>query len=78
MSTFPLQLCYAITAHKCQGMTLKGKTILHIRNAFAAGIVYVMLSRLSNSDNLVVLDELTPEMVVPLPLEADLEDEDEV
>jgi ATP-dependent DNA helicase PIF1 len=68
VKTFPLQLCYAITAHKCQGMTLKGKTICHIRNAFAPGIVYVMLSRLSNRKKLVVLDELTPDMIVPLPL----------
>jgi hypothetical protein len=68
ITTFPLTLCYAITAHKCQGMTITGRAILHIRNAFAAGIVYVMLSRVTNRRNLVILDGLSPDMIVPVPL----------
>jgi ATP-dependent exoDNAse (exonuclease V) alpha subunit len=66
--TFALQLGYAITAHRCQGMTLRGTTILHVREAFAPAIVYVMLSRLTDRSKLFVLDGLTADMIKPIPL----------
>jgi hypothetical protein len=65
---FPLRLAYAMTAHRCQGMTLRGHTVLHLRNAFAAGIAYVMLSRVPNADNLQILGGLRPEDITPVPL----------
>ena len=66
--TFPLQLGYAITAHRCQGMTLRGTTILHVREAFAPAIVYVMLSRVTDRSKLFILDGLSADMIKPIPL----------
>jgi len=64
--TYPLQLAYAITGHRCQGSTLKGVTVLHMREALAPGLLYVMLSRVTSRVGLVVLGPLTPEMFVPV------------
>ena len=64
--TFPLLLAYAMTAHRCQGATLSGTTILHVRHAFAPTIVYVMLSRATTRANLYVLDGLAPQDFAPI------------
>lgn len=64
-ATFPVMLGYAMTAHRAQGATLTGTTILHVREAFAPGIVYVMLSRVTTRDNLYILGSLKPEDFVP-------------
>lgn len=45
-STFPVCLAYAMTAHKCQGATIRGDIILYVRQAFSPGLLYVMLSSL--------------------------------
>ena len=45
LRTFPLRLAYARTAYAAQGATLRGCVYVHIRNAFARGMAYVMLSR---------------------------------
>jgi ATP-dependent exoDNAse (exonuclease V) alpha subunit len=42
---FPLCLAYAITTHKCQGMTLEKALIDLSTGAFASGQLYVALSR---------------------------------
>jgi hypothetical protein len=34
--------------HKTQGATIKSKFVIHIRNSFALGPAYVMLSRITN------------------------------
>lgn len=62
LKTFPLQLAYAMTAHKCQGMTLPGRVVLRIKECFAAGMLYVMLSRVTERRNLFILGDLTPDM----------------
>jgi hypothetical protein len=64
-ATFPLLLGYAITAHRAQGATLTGRTIVHVRKAFAPGMVYVMLSRVTTRDNLFIIGHLKPEDFVP-------------
>lgn len=64
--TFPLLLAYAMTAHRCQGATLPGRVILHVRSAFAPAIVYVMLSRATKRANVRVLGELHPHHFVPV------------
>ena len=53
--TFPLMLAYAITGHIAQGATIAGKTMVFIHEAFAPGLVYVMLSRLKSLDQLILV-----------------------
>ena len=50
---FPLKLAWAITVHKSQGLTFE-KAILDVSDAFAAGQIYVALSRLRSMDGLVL------------------------
>lgn len=55
---FPIQLAWAITAHKCQGMTIKPPTklVADIDSCWsnAAGMAYVMLGRIQNLDQLIL------------------------
>jgi hypothetical protein len=55
-----------MSAHRCQGATLTGITIMHVRDAFAPTIVYVMLSRVTTRDNLLILGQLKPADFVPV------------
>lgn len=50
---FPLRLAWAITIHKSQGLTFR-KAIIDAGESFAAGQVYVALSRLTSLDGLVL------------------------
>ncbi|MGJ1534190.1 helix-turn-helix domain-containing protein [Sphingobacterium multivorum] len=52
-SQFPLRLAWAITIHKSQGLTFQ-KAIIDAGTSFAAGQVYVALSRLTSLDGLVL------------------------
>jgi len=47
-SSFPLMLGYVITRHKSQGATISSKMMIHIRESFARGLVYVMLSTVTS------------------------------
>jgi hypothetical protein len=46
--TFPLELGYAVTAHRIQGATLTSHTLVHPRRAFAQGQINVLLSRVTD------------------------------
>ena len=50
---YPLRLAWAITIHKSQGLTFD-KAIIDIEDAFAAGQVYVALSRCRTLDGMVL------------------------
>lgn len=52
-SQFPLRLAWAITIHKSQGLTFE-KAIIDAGTSFAAGQVYVALSRLTGLEGLVL------------------------
>lgn len=59
---FPLQLCYALTAHKSQGKTLS-KIKVRLSKAFAPGQVYVALSRVRQAKDIHMEEPLCPEVV---------------
>lgn len=58
-SQFPLRLAWAITIHKSQGLTFD-KAIIDAGTSFAAGQVYVALSRLTSLDGLVLKSIIPP------------------
>lgn len=47
----PLKVCYAITTHRCQGMTLD-RAVVDMSDAFGDGMVYCALSRVRDMGSL--------------------------
>jgi ATP-dependent exoDNAse (exonuclease V) alpha subunit len=58
-SQYPVRLAWAITIHKSQGLTFE-KAIIDAGASFAAGQVYVALSRLTSLNGLVLLSRIHP------------------
>ncbi|MDO9634791.1 MAG: AAA family ATPase [Paludibacter sp.] len=56
---YPLRLAWAITIHKSQGLTFD-KAVIDAGEAFAAGQVYVALSRCSNLEGMVLWSKINP------------------
>lgn len=56
---YPLKLAWAITVHKSQGMTFE-KVIADVGWSFAAGQVYVALSRCTSMNGLILKSRITP------------------
>lgn len=54
---YPLKLAWAVTIHKSQGLTFE-KAILDLEGTFAAGQLYVALSRLTSLDGMVLSSPL--------------------
>jgi hypothetical protein len=59
---FPLRLAWAITIHKSQGLTFD-RAIVDAGDSFAAGQVYVALSRLTSTKELVLYSKITPNSI---------------
>ncbi|MEE9347620.1 MAG: AAA family ATPase [Robiginitomaculum sp.] len=60
----PLNLAWAVTIHKAQGLTLEDVRVDMERGAFAAGQTYVALSRATSLDGLSFSRALTPADII--------------
>ena len=58
IKNYPIQLAYAITAHKAQGMQFR--TVEIVPGFWAVGQLYVALSRVSELKNLYITGTLKP------------------
>lgn len=58
---YPLRLAWAITVHKSQGMTFSKMTLNLSRGMFAAGQLYVALSRVRSLDGLYLSNYVIPQ-----------------
>ena len=54
---------------QCQGATLKGRTIVDIDEAFAPGLMYVVMSRVCQRSQLRVVGGLQAHMFVPIDID---------
>lgn len=63
--TFSLILGYAMTVHRCQGATIDSRVVVHIGSAFAPGLMYVVLSRVTDRRHLHIVGKLLAEDFVP-------------
>jgi ATP-dependent exoDNAse (exonuclease V) alpha subunit len=65
-ASFSLMLGYAIIGHKSQGAMISSKVMIHIRESFARGLVYVMLSKVTSQKNLKIVNNLQPSDIQPM------------
>ena len=59
---YPIRLAWAITIHKSQGLTFE-KAVIDAGSSFAAGQVYVALSRCTSLDGLVLHSKIFPHVI---------------
>jgi len=61
-SQYPVRLAWAITIHKSQGLTFD-RVVIDAGQAFAAGQVYVALSRCTTLDGIVLFSRITSQSI---------------
>lgn len=59
---YPLKLAWAVTVHKCQGLTFEN-VIADLSGAFTAGQVYVALSRCTSLEGLVLKSKINRNVI---------------
>lgn len=59
---YPIRLAWAITIHKSQGLTFD-RVVIDAGQAFAAGQVYVALSRCTSLDGIVLFSKITQQSI---------------
>lgn len=59
---YPIRLAWAITIHKSQGLTFE-RVVIDAGQAFAAGQVYVALSRCTSLDGIVLFSRITEQSI---------------
>lgn len=62
----PLMLCYAITIHKTQGMTL-AQSLIHLQNVFESGQFYVAISRIQSLEGIFLDHPVDASMIIAHP-----------
>lgn len=60
---YPLRLAWAVTIHKCQGLTFE-RAIIDVQNSFAHGQAYVALSRCRTLEGLVLNSPLLESSII--------------
>lgn len=60
---YPVRLAWAVTVHKSQGLTFD-KLQLDLENSFAAGQLYVALSRCRSLEGLKLLSKIRPDNII--------------
>lgn len=63
--TFPIKLAWAISAHKIQGQTCKkpAKLIVNLQRVFEPAQAYVMMSRVENIEQLIIINDVCPKKI---------------
>ena len=71
--TFPIKLAWAISAHKIQGQTVKkpAKLLVDLQRVFEPAQAYVMLSRVENIEQLIIINNVCPQKIYASKLAMD-------